>query len=114
MDKPKLLVESDVRWMEDREAGTVLGGKRGWWLSHNWLSNAGVAADEYQVKYTFPDAPHSFRKRKRKKSEAAPVAALGIWDSVANDVPLLCISDDSARARLGVESVANWHGSIDV
>jgi hypothetical protein len=114
METPKLLVESDVRWQDDKEAGTVLGGKRGWWLSHNWLGNAGVAADEYQIKYTYPSESHSFKKRRKKAETQSRVPAMGIWDSVGKNVPLLLIADDSLRARVGVPSVANWHGSIDI
>jgi DNA polymerase I-like protein with 3'-5' exonuclease and polymerase domains len=110
----KLLVEDDLRTYEDKDAGTDFGGKRGWWLKHNWLENAGVAGDEAKFGYSYPQLFGKFPKRSKKTKTPAPVAALGLWDTVESDVPLLCVADATARLRLGVESVANWHGHIDV
>jgi DNA polymerase I-like protein with 3'-5' exonuclease and polymerase domains len=114
----KLLVESDMRSWEDKDSGTEFGGKVGWWLKKNWLENAGVGSDEAKLKYTYPQLVGKYPRvqkatKKNPNPAPAPSPAMGIWDAVDREVPLLAIADLTAKRYLGVDSVANWHGSID-
>lgn len=117
--KVRLLVQGDMPSYDDIDDNKPFSGKMGHWLKRNWLANAGVAEEEVIYDNTIRCRPNTkkgspYPKKEVRESAESHCTFYSVWGQVPKTVPLLCISDEAAHQQLGIDSVASWHGHIEV
>ena len=116
----KLLVQGEAPGAQEIVGGKPFVGPAGWWLKKNVLANVGLNEEEVVYDNTLRCLPS-----KNAAGEAYPVGAIrgaaevhcrqyDAWDSFPRAIPLLLVGGKALRQRLGHDSIADWHGHIEV